>query len=284
MIWRCGSRVFDPARRPLVMGILNVTPDSFSDGGRFHQFDAAVSHALEMAAAGADLIDIGGESSRPGAEPVEEAEELKRVLPVIEAIRKQSEVPISIDTVKSGVARSALDAGADIVNDITAFENDPTMAELAAKTGAGVILMHMQGNPRTMQKNPTYDDPVTDIRSYLEGRMKAVADQGVEAERIALDPGVGFGKKLEHNLELMRRIPELAELNRPLLYGPSRKSFLRKIVFGDDYPEDWVRTSRIAQATAAAVTACLMNGAHIVRVHDVPAAVAQREVVCALRG
>lgn len=283
MLWRCGSRSFDPARRPLVMGILNVTPDSFSDGGRFHQFDSAVSHALEMAAAGADLIDVGGESSRPGAEPVEEAEELKRAIPIIQAIRKQSDIPISIDTVKSGVARAALDAGADIINDITAFEADPAMAGLAAETGAGVVLMHMQGNPRTMQKNPTYNDPVKDIRAYLESRMNALADAGVEAERVALDPGVGFGKKLEHNLELMRRIPELAELGRPLLYGPSRKSFLRKIVFGEEFPDDWVRTPRIAHATAAAVTACLMNGAHIVRVHDVPAAVAQREVVLAFR-
>lgn len=284
MLWRCASRSFDPVERPLVMGILNVTPDSFSDGGRFHQFDSAVSHALEMARAGADLIDVGGESSRPGAEPVEEAEELKRTIPVIEAIRKQSDIPISIDTVKSGVARAALEAGADIINDITAFEHDPAMAALAAETGAGVVLMHMQGNPRTMQKNPAYDDVVADIRTYLAGRMKALTEAGVETDRIALDPGVGFGKKLKHNLDLMRRIPELAELGRPLLYGPSRKSFLRKIVFGDDFPEDWVRTSRLAHATAAAVTACLINGAHIIRVHDVPAAVAQRDIVMALRG
>jgi dihydropteroate synthase len=284
MLWRTGSASFDLRERSLIMGILNVTPDSFSDGGRFHQFDSAVSHGLAMAAAGADIIDIGGESSRPGAEPVEEEEELARAIPVIEALRKQSDVAISIDTMKSGVARAALEAGAVIINDISAFESDPGMIEMAAGNSAGIVLMHMQGNPRTMQKNPSYGDVVEDIRSYLAGRLEALAARGIDAERIALDPGIGFGKKLEHNLDLIRRIGEFESLGRPMLLGPSRKSFLRHILFGEPFPEDWVRTPEIAAATGAAVAACFLYGANIVRVHDVPTAVAQREVVMALRG
>lgn len=283
LIWNCGSRVFNLADGPLIMGVLNVTPDSFSDGGRFHKFDSAVSHALEMADAGADLIDIGGESSRPGAEPVGEEEELRRTIPVIEALRKQSVVTISIDTMKSGVARAALEAGADIVNDITALSGDPGMVGVVAGSKAGVVLMHMQGNPQTMQANPSYRDVIGDIRNFFGDRIGAVTARGIAADRIALDPGIGFGKTLEHNLDLIRRMGEFAELGRPLLYGPSRKSFLRSIIFGEPFPEDWVRSPRIAAATAAAVTACLLNGAHILRVHDVAAAVAQRAVVAVLR-
>lgn len=283
-VWRCGPRVFEFARGPLVMGILNVTPDSFSDGGKFHQFDSAVSHALDLAASGADLIDIGGESSRPGAEPVDLDVELGRTVPVIEAIRKQSDVPISIDTTKAEVARAALAAGADIVNDITALTGDAAMPGVVASSGAGAILMHMQGVPRTMQANPEYRDVIDDIRNFFAERMAAAVSAGIAAERIALDPGIGFGKTLEHNLDLIRRMDEFASLGRPLLYGPSRKSFLRRIVFGETFPEDWVRTPQIAAATSAAVTACLSKGAHILRVHDVAAAVAQRAVVRALRG
>lgn len=242
------------------MGILNVTPDSFSDGGAHNSRDAAVEHALQMAADGADIIDIGGESTRPGAQPVSASEEIDRTVPVIEALTKSS-CTISIDTMKSDVARAAMHAGASIINDVSACSFDPLMAELVASTGAGVVLMHMKGEPRTMQADPAYKDVVSEIAAYLEGQARKLISAGVASESIALDPGIGFGKTLEHNLALLAQLQEFSKLNFPLLIGISRKSFIGKIT-GRDVNE------RLAGSLAGLVW-CIMKGVHIVRVHDI---------------
>ncbi len=260
--WQCRGRTLRTGSRTLIMGILNVTPDSFSDGGTYADADAAAEMALEMAEHGADIIDVGGESTRPGAEPVSEAEELGRTLPVIERIRRHSDVPISIDTTKPRVAALAMEAGADIINDVSAFESDPAMAETAAETGAGVVLMHMRGTPRTMQRNPEYDAVVAEVLAYLEGRLRFAVAHGVEATRIAIDPGIGFGKRLEHNLELLRNLPVLASLGRPVLVGASRKSFIGTLT-GRGGPAE-----RLAGSLGVAAWS-ILAGAHILRVHDV---------------
>ena len=216
-------------RGPLIMGVVNVTPDSFSDGGRFFDVSTALSHARELIAAGADVLDIGGESTRPGAESVGEEEELRRVVPVIRALRERSEVLISIDTSKAAVAEQAMAAGADIINDVTALLGDARMPGVALQSGAGVVLMHMQGNPRTMQKAPHYEDVVGEVAEFLRQRMGAVLRFGMAAESVAIDPGIGFGKTLSHNLALLRAVPRFAEMGRPVLIGVSRKSFLGKL-------------------------------------------------------
>jgi dihydropteroate synthase len=244
------------------MGILNVTPDSFSDGGNYSDPSRAVNRALEMVAQGADIIDIGGESTRPGSEPVVVAEELRRTVPVIEKIREQSDVLISIDTMKAETARQAVDAGADIINDVSAFESDTQMADVAAQTGAGVILMHMKGSPQTMQNHPEYGHVVNDICAYLKTRLDFAAQCGVERTRIAVDPGIGFGKTLKHNLELLQGIPVLAECGSPILIGASRKSFIGDVT-GRKNPAD-----RLGGSLGAAGWS-IMHGAHILRVHDV---------------
>jgi len=252
-----------------IMGILNATPDSFSDGGRFNTVDRAVRQGLKLVEDGAHILDIGGESSRPFAAPVPEQEELDRVIPVIEALAKQISVPISIDTVKSVVAKRALDAGASIINDITAFERDPAMADLAADRQAPVILMHMKGTPETMQMNPDYDDLMAEITSYLASRADYAVRKGIRKDRIILDPGIGFGKTVEHNLVLIRHLEKITALGFPVLVGPSRKSFIQNILSGKGKKPvgpDHVRTE---YGTLAAVAASIMNGAHIVRVHDV---------------
>lgn len=243
------------------MGILNVTPDSFSDGGRFATLEAAVAHGVEMAAEGADILDVGGESTRPGADPVSEAEELNRVVPVVTALARQTEVPISIDTTKAAVARAAMDAGAVIVNDVTALRADPAMAGVVRDWGAGVVLMHMLGEPRTMQAGPRYGDVLAEVTAALVGWAEAARAAGIDRERIALDPGIGFGKSLEHNLALLRGLPGLAALGYPLLLGVSRKSFMQAAL---GLPVD-----QREEATAAAVAWCVAGGASIVRVHDV---------------
>ena len=213
-------------RRTLVMGVVNVTPDSFSDGGRFLERERAVEQALVLLDQGADILDIGGESTRPGARAVPLEEELERVLPVIEGIRRRRpEALVSIDTYKAPVARAALEAGAVMINDITALGGDPDMAALAAESKAALVLMHMKGTPRTMQKNPTYDDVVAEVREFLARRLERALAAGVEAQRIMLDPGIGFGKTLEHNLLLIRHLGSLRSLGRPLLLGASRKAF-----------------------------------------------------------
>ncbi|MCF7876142.1 dihydropteroate synthase [Candidatus Bipolaricaulota bacterium] len=243
------------------MGILNVTPDSFSDGGKFLDRDRAKKRALEMSENGADIIDIGGESTRPGAEKVELEEELGRTIPVIEAVRGETDIPISIDTYKSEVASEALDAGGDIINDISALRFDSDLGRLAAERDVPLILMHMQGEPRTMQENPTYEDPVEDIIEFLEGRIKRAVDLGVSREQVVIDPGIGFGKKYEDNYEILRRLEEFRALDLPLLLGTSRKSFLGETL---DLPAE----ERL-EGTIASNVVGVLKGANILRVHDV---------------
>jgi dihydropteroate synthase len=244
---------------PKLMGVVNVTPDSFSDGGHYLDPKAAIRHGEELFRDGASILDVGGESTRPGAVEVDEAEELRRVEPVVRALAGQTTV--SIDTSKFAVAKAALDAGASIVNDVSAFKRDPEMAGLCAERGVGVVLMHMPGNPRTMQDDPRYDDVVDDVKAFLVERMVFAVGQGVSEERIWLDPGIGFGKTLEHNLELLRRLGELRELGRPLVVGTSRKSFIGKV--DGSGVEDRIGGSIASSVLAAA------EGADVLRVHDV---------------
>ena len=251
----------DCARRTVIMGILNVTPDSFYDGGRRSEPTRAIADGVEMVQSGAEILDVGGESTRPGARPVDETEELDRVLPVIRGLRREVAVPISIDTYKAGVARAALDAGADIVNDISALRFDPALVSLVAAEEVPVILMHMQGKPQTMQAEPRYNDVVREVRDFLAAQLYEAMDAGIAAERIILDPGIGFGKTLEHNLQLLRGLPTLAALGQPLLVGASRKAFIGKIL---DLDPD----HRLEGSLAAAVAAVL-GGANLLRVHDV---------------
>jgi dihydropteroate synthase len=252
------------------MGIVNVTPDSFSDGGAFLQAAAAIAHGLELVVEGAEILDIGGESTRPGAEPVSEQEELRRVVPVIEGLASAgTTAQISIDTSKAKVAAAALDAGASLVNDVSAFRADPEMAGVVADSGAECCLMHMLGEPRTMQRNPRYGDVVDEVRAFLEERLRFAVGEGVAEERVMLDPGIGFGKTVAHNLELLRRLGELAALGRPLVIGTSRKSFLGRIAADAaslDEPLD--ERHRLAGTIATNVLA-LERGASVFRVHDV---------------
>jgi len=247
--------------QPAVMGVINVTPDSFSDGGQFLEPDAAVAHGIRLAAEGAAILDVGGESTRPGAAPVSEEEELRRVVPVIEGLTAEH-VPISIDTRRLAVAEAALDAGASIVNDVAAFRSAPELAGLVADRGATCCLMHMLGEPRTMQRDPRYGDVVNEVRAFLEERLAFAVAEGVAEERIWLDPGIGFGKSLEHNLELLRRLDELVAIGRPLVVGTSRKSFLGTLTGGRPEAE------RLPGTIATNVLA-LERGAAIFRVHDV---------------
>ncbi len=244
------------------MGVLNVTPDSFSDGGEFLDSRAAVAHGKELAAEGADLIDIGGESTRPGAEPVTEVVELERVMPVIEALAEEP-LPLSIDTSKAAVARAALAAGASFVNDVTAFRGDAAMAGVAADAGADVCLVHMKGEPRTMQDDPRYNDVVSEVRRFLEDRLAWAIREGISEKRVWLDPGIGFGKTLEHNLELIRRLDEIVAIGRPVVFGASRKRFLGRLT---GRPE----RERLAGTVAVNVLA-FERGAAMFRVHDVSA-------------
>jgi dihydropteroate synthase len=243
------------------MGIVNVTPDSFSDGGKFFGAQAAVDHARQLVADGADLLDIGGESTRPYSDPVAADEEARRVLPVIEQLARQVPVPISIDTSKAVVAHAAVEAGAEIINDVTGLEGDPDMIGVALETGAGVCAMHMQGTPQTMQDNPTYTDVVAEINQYLRERRDALLAAGIEPSRICLDPGIGFGKTHEHNITLMAHCREFHELGCPLLVGHSRKGFLGKLI-GDKEAD---RTS----ATVGAAISLAIQGVQLIRVHDI---------------
>jgi dihydropteroate synthase len=243
-----------------LMGIVNVTPDSFSDGGLFLDADRATRHGRELAAQGADIVDVGGESTRPGAAEVSEEEELERTRPVVAGLITGG-IEVSIDTSKAAVAAAALDAGAQIVNDVTALSADRELAALCAERRCGLVLMHMQGTPRTMQESPTYDDVVDDVKAFLAQRIELAVGEGVAEERIWVDPGIGFGKTLEHNLELLRRLGELAELGRPLVVGTSRKSFLGRIT-GREVTER-------AGASIASNVLALEAGADVLRVHDV---------------
>lgn len=248
--------------RALVMGVLNVTPDSFSDGGLFADRDSAIRRARSMAEEGADIIDIGGESSRPGSEPVPAEEEIERVVPVIEAIAGEIHVPISVDTYKASVARAALDAGAMIVNDISAATQDPEMPHLLAARRCPAIIMHMRGTPRDMQANTEYDDLMSEVSSFLRARVRALVEAGVDERALMIDPGIGFAKTAAQNLEILRRLRELKSIGRPILVGTSRKSTIGKVL-GDLPPDERL------EGTAATVAIAIANGADIVRVHDV---------------
>ncbi|QDT03458.1 Dihydropteroate synthase [Rubripirellula lacrimiformis] len=267
--WNLGRRTITFQQRPRVMGILNVTPDSFSDGGKHQNLSVAVDAALQMQADGADIIDIGGESTRPYSDPVGTQEELDRVIPVIDALLGKLTIPISIDTSKSAVAQAAIDCGAEIINDVTGLEGDPAMVDVAVRTKVGVCVMHMRGTPQTMQDAPQYADVVDEIRSYLIERKEFCLASGISLDRICLDPGIGFGKTHEHNLDLLAATGRFTDLGCPILIGHSRKGFIRKLV-GDSPAATMAGTLAVSLAVAAA-------GAHIVRVHDV------RETVAGLR-
>ena len=262
MIWKIRDREIDLSRRARVMGIINATPDSFSDGGSFLDPQAALAHGLQMVAEGAEILDIGGESTRPGAQSVEADEEIRRVLPIIQALRRESPVLLSIDTSKAAVAEAALDAGADIINDVTGLRGDPDMPALAASSKAGIVIMHMQGQPRTMQVAPTYDDVIHEVGNFFRQALARSVACGIDPMRIALDPGIGFGKTPEHNRRLLAELSAFLEFGRPLLVGASRKSFLGWLA-GSSAMDDrfW--------PGVALTSLCRERGARILRVHDV---------------
>ena len=259
---RLPSRTLVLGERTLVMGVLNVTPDSFSDGGRYFDADAAAERAIAMQREGADLIDVGGESTRPGSDGVSPEEELRRVMPVLERLRGKLKIPISIDTQKAAVAEAAVRAGAELINDVSALRTDPALAEVARRHRLPLILMHMRGLPRTMQKLPFARNVMADVSKGLREAVARARKAGVAKSQVVLDPGIGFGKRYEQNCELLARLPELARLGFPLLVGASRKTFIGKLL--GDVPED-----QRMWGTAASVTASILGGAHIVRVHDV---------------
>ncbi len=262
-VWRCRDHAFPLGERTLVMGIVNVTPDSFSDGGLHAGADDAVAHGLRLAAEGADILDIGGESTRPGSDPVAADEELERVVPVVAGLREAAPagVALSVDTRHPQVARAAIDAGASIVNDVTAAA-DPAMFEVARVTGAGLVLMHMLGEPKTMQDDPTYDDVVAEVLDFLARRLGAAVATGLERDRLCVDPGIGFGKNLVHNLALLHDIEAFEQLRVPVLVGASRKRFIGQLTGVDD-------PAQRVEGTAGAVAWCAAHGVDVVRVHDV---------------
>lgn len=264
---RLPSRTLLLGERTLVMGVLNVTPDSFSDGGLFLDADAAVARALEMERDGADIVDIGGESTRPGSQAISAEEELRRILPVLEKLRGKIKIPISVDTSKSEVAEAAAAAGAEILNDVTALQNDPRIADVARRRKLPLILMHMRGRPRTMQKGPFAKDVVRDVLACLGKAVAIARHAGVAKSQIIIDPGIGFGKSYSQNFELLARLPDLAKLGFPILIGTSRKSFIGRALEGS--PRGSVAQAERIWGTAATVAASILQGAHIVRVHDV---------------
>src|SRR5215204_32103 len=261
--YRAKARPGRDTRRvqPKIMGIVNVTPDSFADGGQFLDAERAIAHGRELAAEGADVLDVGGESTRPGAAAVTAEEELVRVGPVVETLARDGGPPVSIDTSKLAVAEAALGAGATMLNDVTALRSEPELAGLCAERGCEVVLMHMLGDPRTMQENPVYEDVVDDVKAFLAERIEFAVAEGVDEERIWVDPGIGFGKTVEHNLELHRRLGELSELGRPISFGSSRKTFIGKLTGAD--------VDQRLGGTIASNVIAYANGARMLRVHDV---------------
>lgn len=263
--WRCGSYRLNTKKRPLIMGILNITPDSFSDGGRFFTVQQALKQAIWMEQDGADMIDIGGESTRPGATPVTTEEELRRVLPVIKLLIKKLSIPLSIDTIKAEVARQAVDVGVSIINDISGLTRDPEMITVASKSNAGLVIMHSKGNPQTMQKNPKYKNVLLEVYAFLERQIKYAIGHGISKNRIVIDPGIGFGKTVNHNLTLIKNLSYFIPLGVPILIGPSRKSFIRKVLNSTNQPF----LEGTIEGTAAASAIAVFQGARILRVHDV---------------
>jgi dihydropteroate synthase len=262
------SRTLELGRRTLLMGVLNVTPDSFSDGGEFFDTQAAVARAFELESAGANILDVGGESTRPGAEAISTEEELKRVLPVLAALRGKLRIPISLDTQKAAVAQAAIAAGAEIINDVSALRSDPALGEVVRRNRVGLILMHMRGTPGTMQEGPFARDVMRDVKSGLGAVLRRATRAKINRSRILLDPGIGFGKAYQQNCELLARLPEIARLGCPLVVGPSRKAFIGWLLGGSKKETAWAADRR-CWGTAATVTAAILGGAHIVRVHDV---------------
>ncbi|MBW2306812.1 MAG: dihydropteroate synthase [Deltaproteobacteria bacterium] len=272
---RCPRTILNCGARTLVVGVLNVTPDSFSDGGLFYGTARAVDHGLRMVEEGADILDVGGESTRPGTDPTSQEEELRRVLPVIEQLASRTSVPISIDTYKAEIASQAIAAGAQMINDISALRFDPEMGSTAARAGVPLILMHIQGTPRDMQKNPHYEDLMGEIIAYLHESIQAALQSGVDPEQIVVDPGIGFGKTMEHNLQIIRRLGELRCLGRPILLGTSRKSFIGRILDLD--------VNQRVEGTLASISAGILAGAGMVRVHDVAPARQAVDIIDAIR-
>ena len=265
--WRNHSLIC--GRQTLIMGVLNVTPDSFSDGGNFFAFDDAVAQGAKLAADGADILDIGGESTRPFFDPVSVEEEIRRVVPVIEKLAPRVSIPISIDTTKAAVARRALEAGASIINDVSSLRLDRDMADLAAESGVPVILMHMLGTPKTMQVDPDYDDLIGEIKAFLEKSIHHATAKGISKSKIIIDPGIGFGKTKTHNLLLIKHLREFKTLGVPVMIGPSRKAFIRHILKDQALQDIRPDLPEVESGTQAAVAASILNGADLVRVHNV---------------
>ena len=274
-VLKWSDRILELGRRTHVMGVLNVTPDSFSDGGLYFDRTTAIEHAMKMAEEGADIIDVGGESTRPYSEGISVTEEMDRVIPVIETITREVSVPVSIDSCKGEVVGAALKAGASIVNDISALRFDETMGAIVAKAGVPVVLMHMKGTPGDMQKAPKYEDLISEIMNFLKDAAARAVDSGIKKELIIVDPGIGFGKTFDHNLEIIRSLSRFQDLGMPLLLGPSNKAFIGKILNREPGERD--------TGTMAAVAAGIMNGAHIVRVHNVKKAVETVKIVDAIK-
>jgi dihydropteroate synthase len=277
------NHTLELGRQTCIMGVVNITPDSFSDGGKFFDTDVAIAQGEKLAADGADILDIGGESTRPFSDPVPVEEEIRRVVPVIEQLAQRVSIPISIDTTKAAVARRALDAGASIINDVAALRFDPGLANLAVEFDTPLILMHMLGEPKSMQVSPDYDNLIDDILNFLEDAVVRAENLGVSRSKIIVDPGIGFGKTVTHNLLLLKHVQAFASLDLPILIGPSRKAFIRKIL-KQPHEEDIRADLPVVEAgTQAAVAAAVLNGAHIIRVHDVANTVPTVKILDALR-
>ncbi|MCG6972564.1 MAG: dihydropteroate synthase [Desulfobacterales bacterium] len=278
-----GNHRLDLGRRTCIMGVLNVTPDSFSDGGEFFTLDDAVTQGYRLFKDGADVLDIGGESTRPFSDAISVEEEIQRVVPVIERLSKRISIPISIDTTKADVAEHAIKAGASMINDISSLRFDPKMADVAADYGVPVILMHMLGNPKTMQVEPKYDDLVGQIKAFFENEIDLAEQKGISKSKIIIDPGIGFGKTFDHNLSLIKNLHEFKTLNVPILIGTSRKAFIRDLL-KDETQKDVHPQSRIVETgTQASVAAAVLNGAHIVRIHDVASTRITVKIIDAIR-
>ena len=267
LVW--GKHRLDFGKRTCIMGVLNVTPDSFSDGGKFFTFDDAVAQGYRLFEEGADILDIGGESTRPFSNPVSEEEEILRVVPVIEKLSKRIPIPISIDTTKAGVAEQAIKAGASMINDVSSLSFDPKMANIAVDYEVPVILMHMLGNPKTMQVEPFYDDLMGEIKVFLENAIDQAENKGISRSKIIIDPGIGFGKTIGHNLLLIQRLHEFKTMKVPIMIGTSRKAFIRNLLRDNTVEEIDADSAMVESGTQASVAAAILNGAHIVRVHDV---------------
>jgi len=265
----CGQHSITLGKQTLIMGILNVTPDSFSDGGQFFTFNDAVAQGQQMFEDGADILNIGGESTRPFSDEVTAEEEINRVVPVIAELAKHISIPISIDTTKAVVARRAIEAGASMINDVSALRHDQNIADVAVEYGVPIILMHMLGTPKTMQISPTYDDLIGDIKAFLENAIHRAVNKGISKSKIIIDPGIGFGKTVEHNLQLIKHLREFEALDAPILIGPSRKAFIRQLLKDQDVEDVNPGRPEVETGTQAVVAAAASNEAHIVRVHDV---------------